>query len=42
MEKRFMIVLELVGEKDKHVELARKLNLLTGVQAKLIEMEVAK
>jgi len=35
------IILELVGEKDKHVELARKLNLLTGVQAKLIEMEVA-
>ncbi len=35
-----LIILELVGEKEKHEELARKVSLLDGVNAKLIEMEV--
>ena len=35
-----LIFLELVGEKDKHEELARKLNLLKGVQARLVTMSV--
>ena len=34
------IFMELAGDKDKHDELARKLNLLQGVNAKLIEMNV--
>ncbi|MFO7896752.1 MAG: hypothetical protein R6U84_07455 [Candidatus Cloacimonadales bacterium] len=34
------IFLELVGEKAKHEELARKLNLLKAVSAKLITLEV--
>ena len=34
------IFMELAGNNEKHVELARKLNLLKGVHAKLIEMEV--
>ncbi len=35
-----LIILELVGEKEKHEELARKVSLLDGVNAKLVEMEV--
>ncbi len=35
-----LIFLELVGEKEKHEELVRKLNLLDGVTAKLIELSV--
>ena len=35
-----LIFLELVGDADKHRELVRKLNLLDGVQAKLIELSV--
>jgi hypothetical protein len=35
-----LIFLELVGEKDKHDEMARKLNLLEGVSAKLVELEL--
>lgn len=34
------VFLELVGDEEKHVELARKLNLLKGVSAELIKMEV--
>jgi len=34
------IILELVGEKEKHVELTRKLNLLAGVNAQYIEIPV--
>jgi hypothetical protein len=34
------IILELVGEKEKHVELARKLNLLAGVNAQYLEIPV--
>ncbi len=32
------IFLELVGAKEKHEELSRKLNLLQGVHAKLVNM----
>jgi hypothetical protein len=31
--------LELVGEPEKHQELARKLNLLPGVQAKIVNFD---
>lgn len=34
------IFIELVGDKAKHDELARKLNLLNGVKAELITLEV--
>lgn len=34
------IFLELVGDQQKHQELERKLNVLPGVAAKLIEMTV--
>lgn len=34
------IILELVGENEKHVELARKLNLLAGVNAQYLEIPV--
>jgi hypothetical protein len=35
-----LIFIELVGEKEKHLELCRKLDLLPGVNAKLVELEV--
>ncbi len=35
-----LIFLELTGDKDKHEELARKLNLLGGVEAKLINLSL--
>ncbi len=35
-----LIFLELAGEKEKHTELTRKLNLVNGVQAKLITLNV--
>ncbi len=35
-----LIFLELVGEEEKHRELIRKLNLLKGVNAKLVELDV--
>lgn len=35
-----LIFLELVGGKEKHDELERKLNLLSGVQAKLVSMSL--
>ncbi|MDD4013644.1 MAG: hypothetical protein PHW14_05590 [Candidatus Omnitrophica bacterium] len=34
-----LIILELVGSKKKHAELSRKLNLLKGVVAKLVELK---
>ena len=33
-----LIFLELTGDKSKHEELSRKLNLLPGVEAKLINL----
>lgn len=33
------IFLEMVGEPEKHQELSRKLNLLPGVQAKIVDFE---
>lgn len=33
-----LLFLELVGDRRKHKELARKLNLLKGVQAKLVTL----
>lgn len=35
-----LIILELVGQKQKQDELARKLNLLGGVQAKMVELSL--
>jgi hypothetical protein len=35
-----LIFLELAGEKEQHEEMARKLNLLPGVEAKLINLSV--
>ena len=35
-----LIILELAGEKDKHEELAYKLDILPGVSARLVELSV--
>ncbi len=35
-----LIFLELVGDKEKHVEFARKLNLIKGVKAELVCMKL--
>lgn len=35
-----LIFLELTGEKEKHEEISRKLNLVKGVDAKLVSLEV--
>jgi hypothetical protein len=35
-----LIILELVGERDKNKELTRKLNLVSGVNAQLVELSV--
>lgn len=35
-----LVFLELVGDKEKHEELVRKLNLVNGVNAKLVELEI--
>lgn len=35
-----LIFLELAGDKEKHQELARKLNLLKGVHAELVTLSV--
>ena len=35
-----LIFLELAGEQEKRTELARKLNLVKGVQAKLVSLSV--
>jgi len=37
-----LIILELVGEKEKHEELTRKLNLLKGVQAKMMTLSLTE
>lgn len=34
------IILEIVGDKEKHAELKRKLNLLAGVSADIVNLEV--
>ena len=34
------IILEVVGDKEKHAELERKLNLLSGVTAKLVVLDL--
>ncbi len=35
-----LIILELVGEREKHEELMNKLNVLPGVQAKYLSLEL--
>ncbi len=35
-----LIFIELVGDEEKHTELNRKLNLLSGVTAKLVNLAV--
>ncbi len=35
-----LIICELVGDKAKHAELMRKLNLIRGVHAKLVELSL--
>ena len=35
-----LIILELVGEREKHEELMRKLNVLKGVQAKMMTLSL--
>jgi len=37
-----LIILELVGEKEKHEELTRKLNVLKGVQAKMMTLSLTE
>lgn len=37
-----LIFVELVGDKEKHSELARKLDLLSGVSAKLVELNIGE
>lgn len=37
--ERGVIFLELAGDSEKHQELNRKLNLLSGVTARLVEIE---
>ena len=36
-----LIFLELVGDQDKHEELARKLKLVKGVDAQLVQLDVS-
>jgi hypothetical protein len=36
-----LVFLELVGPKDRHEEMARKLNLLEGVRAELVHLALA-
>ncbi len=35
-----LVFLELIGDNDKHEEIARKLNLLAGVDARFIPLKV--
>lgn len=35
-----LVFIELVGDQDKHEELERKLNLVKGVDARLVKMEI--
>lgn len=37
-----LIILELVGESEKHEELMRKLNVLNGVQAKMMSLSLSE
>lgn len=37
-----LVFIELVGEREKHLELERKLNLVKGVDAKLVTMSLAE
>lgn len=36
------IILEMVGENEKHEEMVRKLNLLAGVTAKLVNIPIER
>ncbi|PLX17436.1 MAG: hypothetical protein C0601_07710 [Candidatus Muiribacterium halophilum] len=35
-----LLILEMVGDSDKHEELARKISVLPGVSTKLVNLEV--
>lgn len=35
-----LLILEIVGDKKKHQEMARKLNLVQGVKTKFVELKV--
>jgi hypothetical protein len=35
-----LLILEIVGDKKKHQEMARKLNLVKGVKTKFVELKV--
>ncbi len=35
-----LLILEVVGDKKKHKEMARKLNLIKGVKTKFVELSV--
>ncbi len=35
-----LIILELVGEKEKQVQLAERLNVLPGVKAKIVDISI--
>ena len=37
-----LLILELVGDKEKHEELMRKLNVLKGVQAKMMTLSLGE
>ena len=37
-----LVFIELVGEAEKHVEIERKLNLVKGVDARLVSMHIEK
>jgi hypothetical protein len=37
-----LVIIELVGEEEKKLELTRKLSVLPGVSSKLIDLEVDK
>ncbi|MBF0407021.1 MAG: hypothetical protein HQM10_06695 [Candidatus Riflebacteria bacterium] len=36
-----LLILELVGDEEKHDELMRKLSLINGINAKLVKLSVA-
>lgn len=37
-----LLILELVGERDKMKELARKVSLIKGVSSKLVDLKISK
>ncbi len=37
-----LVFLELVGEEEQHTEMVRKLNLVKGVDAKLVKLKIDK